>query len=423
MKENRFRYFGEFEKQEKVIISWSNEESMINGYSIHDVMVEVIKQVSSQVDVILNVNQGCSVNACREKLINAEVDMSKIKFTYFEDKLRWARDYGPDILGDEDGNKLLVNFKFDTYGGEFIGGPYSNPSEKFGPHMSIELGCTNIINSRLISEGGDREFNGNGVLMTLLDTEVKKRNPSYTKDEIESEYKRLFNLDTVIWLNKPTFDDEQTSSGPLDIIDDIPIYRSSSANGHIDEMCRFTDTNTIILVDVTEKEASELTSARITKERMEDAYNILKDVTDSNGNPFNILRMPIPDPIYIDVTEDEPFYTTFKEMNPKMVIKTFDTYDKENNHRMAFRVQPALSYCNFLILNEIVLGQKYYQEGMSLSIKQKDTEAKKVLEKAFPNRKVIMINSLALNICGGGIHCMTKNIPYITGRKIKEGNE
>ena len=72
---------------------------------------------------------------------------------------------------------------------------------------------------------------------------------------------------------------------------------------------------------------------------------------------------------------------------------------------------PALSYCNFLITNGLVLAQKYYQEGMPLSVKEKDEQAKRILEQCFPDRKVVQINTLALNLNGGGIHCFTRHVP------------
>ncbi len=74
-------------------------------------------------------------------------------------------------------------------------------------------------------------------------------------------------------------------------------------------------------------------------------------------------------------------------------------------------VLPAMSYCNFLIANNVVVAQKYYKEGMSKLIKEKDEEALKVLKSAFPKHHIVQINPLALNLYGGGIHCHTRNIP------------
>lgn len=47
---------------------------------------------------------------------------------------------------------------------------------------------------------------------------------------------------------------------------------------------------------------------------------------------------------------------------------------------------------------------------MNEVVKEKDEQAKAVLESCFPDRKVIMIDSLALNLSGGGVHCWTKDV-------------
>ena len=167
------------------------------------------------------------------------------------------------------------------------------------PILALEIGCRDFLNSTLITEGGDKEFNGNGVLMALRDTEVTKRNPHMSTEEVEEELKRLFNLKKVLWLEKGVFDDELTTSGVLDYVDGEPVYRSSSANGHMDEFARFVGPNTILLTEITEEEAAKLNSHRITKERCDAAYEVLKNATDAEGNPFKIVRMPAPEPFYV----------------------------------------------------------------------------------------------------------------------------
>ena len=56
--------------------------------------------------------------------------------------------------------------------------------------MAYVLGCRDILESPLVTEGGNKEFNGAGICMAIEQTEVEKRNPSYTKAQIEAEYRR-----------------------------------------------------------------------------------------------------------------------------------------------------------------------------------------------------------------------------------------
>ena len=45
------------------------------------------------------------------------------------------------------------------------------------------------------------------------------------------------------------------------------------------------------------------------------------------------------------------------------------------------------------------------------AIRQRDAEAMAILQKAYPDRKVIPVYAMSLNLSGGGIHCLTKNVP------------
>jgi Peptidylarginine deiminase and related enzymes len=69
------------------------------------------------------------------------------------------------------------------------------------------------------------------------------------------------------------------------------------------------------------------------------------------------------------------------------------------------------SYLNFLITNGLVLTASYWKPGRPEIMKQKDEQAKNILEKAFPGRKVIAINVEDFNVGGGGIHCATQQQP------------
>lgn len=73
---------------------------------------------------------------------------------------------------------------------------------------------------------------------------------------------------------------------------------------------------------------------------------------------------------------------------------------------------PGISYTNFLITNKKVLMQKYYREGISSEkTREKDEKAKQILQECFPDREIIPIDAFALNVLGGGIHCLTRNVP------------
>lgn len=408
--ENNFRYAGEFEEQEAVILCWPRPavREPVKGMFPEKVFVDIVKNIVSEVKVYINCGFEGSYDNCIEALNNAKIDMSNITITKYPDIMHWSRDYGPDIMKDDKGNMRLVNFRFDMYGEGDENSEMSVLCTKFGPHMAVELGCYDFVNSNLFTEGGDKEFNGNGLMMAIEDTEVRKRNGGLTKEEVENEFKRVFNLKKIIWLPLGVYDDESATSGILDIVDGKPVYRAGSANGHIDEMCRFVDKNTVLLAEVTQAEADELNSAKISKERLDRAYEILKNETDEEGNPLNVLRIPVPVPYYIKTTPEDWANQTWG----KRFSDNEDCYLDDGSVSPVGDIimQPAMSYCNFLICNNVVIAQSYWKEGMPLEIKERDEQALDSLQRAFPNRKIIPVNAMDLNIRGGGIHCVTKNI-------------
>jgi agmatine deiminase len=44
-------------------------------------------------------------------------------------------------------------------------------------------------------------------------------------------------------------------------------------------------------------------------------------------------------------------------------------------------------------------------------LKLRDEKAARILESVFPDRKVIMLDALAVNLGGGGIHCISMQQP------------
>lgn len=121
----------------------------------------------------------------------------------------------------------------------------------------------------------------------------------------------------------------------------------------------------------------------------------------------SVLKIPVPEPIYVDLTEnDNAFSITWGSDGWEVdALEDGTPYPHPPIH-----VLPAMSYCNFLICNHVVLASKYYQEGMPDTVMKKDDLALEVLQNAFPNHRIIQINPLALNLYGG-IHCHTRNIP------------
>ena len=403
----KYRYPGEFEERSDVFVTWMPPYIGSDEFDSRVPCIEIIRNLVDEVQVHVNCGQEGALEEARARLAEAGVDLDKIIFTQFEDTNFYHRDNGPNVMVDDGGNRLLVNTNRSFYGVYDPADPAMQTSRQAGLHDGISLGISDIVDTDLVSEGGDREFNGRGVLIAIEDTEVRKRNPGWTKDQVEAELKRLFNLEKIIWLPQPLLEDDDYRMGPLDHKEDgTPVFGMSFA-AHADEMCRFITPHKILLAEVTDEEAAASECDRESKRRLDAAYEILRNETDAEGNPFEIVRIPVSVPIELVIAPGDDDYDLYRGFIEEMGGTFADgtPWPEGPVHFYA-----ATSYCNFLICNGIVLGQRYYHEGMDPVIKEKDEQAERVLQECFPDRKVVMIDSFALNLMGGGVHCWTKDV-------------
>ncbi len=409
-KNNNIQTMPEFAEQSSVLIAWNKNPfaTKSNDYSNDAVSVQIVKNLITQGKIIIQCYDENVKNRAIQSLELEGINTKQIDFWIYPSDLLFPRDYAADIVQNEKEEKSLSGFDFDFYGTYPKGYEIEPIYKDFSKLHASRLGIAKNSFSTIVSEGGDREFNGEGVMMAIEETEVTKRNPGKTKIQVEAEFKRQFGVKKIIWLPQATYDDEHMYSGKIpDENGNFIAFRSASANGHIDEMCRFVDANTILIAYINEKEAKKSILAKLNKERLDKAYEVLKNAKDINGKPFRIIKMPVPEPIYINLKSGDPIFEDYISIAELYNHKLLDGTPFPKNE---MKTLPALSYCNFLIFNDVVLSQQYYQEGMSIEIKRKDQMAKEILEKVFPTRKIIPISTIALNLYGGGIHCNTKNI-------------
>ncbi len=101
----------------------------------------------------------------------------------------WARDMGPVFVETNQNTLAIADFNFDAWGYSDTLDPDTKLDEMYDVRIA-ELLNLPVISSTMISEGGNREVNGKGVLMTTESVE-QGRNPAMSKQEMELEYKRL----------------------------------------------------------------------------------------------------------------------------------------------------------------------------------------------------------------------------------------
>lgn len=397
-----WRFPAEFEKQQAVWLGWLSKE-YIKGYKSDTVLLAMVRELAPRLKVRVCVPDESQKKHVQSILSKNNVNMKNISFYTIPFTMLYWRDFGPIFTVDDSGNKSIADFNFNCWGYFPLHDTQARMMERIDRAVAKDLNVPSRM-TRLVSEGGDREFNGKGTLLVTEACEFQ-RNPNLSRQDIEDELKRILGVSNIIWLKQGTVDDDpynvSTMPGPNG---KGVAYRSAAANNHMDEYCRFVAPDTILLAEVSEEEAAKGTVERENRRRMEVNYAILRKSVDQDGKPFKIIRIPMPQTLYFTAhPEDEAYWG----------LASYPSYQDGTSFPLGRPVTiiPAQSYCNFLISNGVVLAQKYWHKGLPESVRDRDQAALEILQKTFPHRKVVTINTLAINFGGGGIHCTTQQEP------------
>lgn len=376
----------EFEEQEYIWLSWV-ESGFLGGEPFYFTALRAIKEITPYCKVRLF--YGLQIDYTKEqlenriykKLIEHNIDTSRVKLFFNEQYYGAIQDPGPIFLKSANGNFALADFKFNHP---------DERTERIDQNVATKLKLP-IISSNMISEGGAWQTNGKGTMLLVESVELD-RNKSMTKEQIENEYKRILGVKKIIWLKNGLKEEEwgKLENGKYGI----------GTGGHIDEFCRFVDEHTILLAEVGELEKNQSEIELESYRRMEENYKLLKNETDQDGKSFNIIRIPTAELMtkklsYSGLSDNERYW-----------------FDNVTEDSVEFYL--ATSYLNLVIANGIVVTSKYWSEGLPEEIKLKDEKAKNILEKAFPNRQIVQIDCMPLHHDGAGLHCHSRNEPKRT---------
>lgn len=413
--ENGFHLPGEFEKQGAVWASWSSEEAK-KGYPYSTIQTELIQKLALHIHVNVIVNSPSLLKEAKKALYTSGVVPSQISFFVIPNDTIWMRDVGPTFLIDKESKLQIATFDFNNWGHLQFEDP--TPESLHNLKLNKQIASTvarlmgiKTISTSVISEGGNRECNGRGTMLVVEEVE-KQRNPKLTEEQLAAEYKRVLGVSNVIRLKKGMCQDEVIEHGPIPgPSGEKDAFTLLGNGGHIDAFCRFVGPNTILLGEVDPEDAKSDPIAKENSIRLQENYKILKKARDQDGKPFKIVRMPMTDSFYMKLGPGDLFYDYLLELNFP-ICEAFPQGKFPNKPECDFLL--PTSYLNFLITNGVVLLPKYWKEGDPDKIKRKDERAVKVLESLFPDRKVVAIDVINLNLLGGGIHCMTQQEPAIT---------
>ncbi|SFZ93732.1 agmatine deiminase [Flaviramulus basaltis] len=389
----------EFESQEAIWLIWPSTNHK-EGESVEKVTLSIIEALINDINIVVTCKNKELLKRASERLKTLFGEQPRLKLLELPSFEIWARDMGPIFVETNKNTLAIADFNFNSWGYSDTLDIDTKTEEMYDVRVAKHFNLP-VISSSMISEGGNREVNGKGTLITTESVE-SNRNPNMSKKEMEAEYMRLLGVKKIIWLKKGLVEDNHTFLGPITASDGTKAYTVVTTNGHIDEFARFVNDSTILLAQIDSTEFSDPIAFENHK-RIEENYQILSKATDQDGKPFTIIRMPLPGTIFSTMSPGDYVYEYIKTLD----YEDGSTFPKGNT----VKVIAALSYLNFIITDKVIVGQTCWREGMPNELKLKDEKAAQILQSVFPNRKIIMIDALAVNLGGGGIHCISMYQP------------
>lgn len=345
MSTNNRRFPAEWEKQQGIVLCFPHNGNDWPGKyeAVQWAFVEFIKKVATFETVFLVVADEKLKEKVSGMLEMGRVNLANVSFIVHKTNRSWMRDSGPIIV--QNGSKReALNFNFNGWA------KYKNYQlDKFVPAKIadfIDVPLTQVMykGKPVIVEGGAIDVNGKGTLLTseecLMHPTIQVRNAGFTKEDYEAVFKEYLGVTNVIWLGDGIEGDD--------------------THGHIDDLCRFVNEDTIVTIVETDKNDSNYKPLQDNLKRLQNAK--LED-----GKSPTIVALPMPKRVDFD----------------------------------ALRL-PA-SYANFLILNNCVLVPTFNDSN--------DRVALNILAECFPDREVIGISSIDFIWGFGTLHCLSQQIP------------
>ncbi|MBC7983603.1 MAG: agmatine deiminase [Candidatus Obscuribacterales bacterium] len=271
----------------------------------------------------------------------------------------WMRDVGPTCVVNDAGAVRGVDWQFNAWGG-LRGGLYASwEQDNLVARKVLEIEGRDRYAAPFIMEGGAIHADGSGTVLATEECLLNpNRNAQLDQGAMELLLHEYLGATTVIWLGKGVPEDE--------------------TDGHIDELCCFVKPG-VVLLTWTESKRDPLYPV------CRDAYERLMSARDARSRKLTVHKLPQPGPLRITKREAEG------------VKRTRGTRARRAGDRM-----PA-SYANFYIGNKAIV--------MPMLDTRYDGVVAKQLAALFPKRRIIGVQAREIVLGGGGIHCITQQIP------------
>ncbi len=278
----------------------------------------------------------------------------------------WMRDVGPTYVVSERPGLRGVHWRFNAWGGreEGLYHPWDR-DERVGAEV-LAHEQRERYRAPIVLEGGAIHVDGEGTALLAEQCVLNpNRNPGMTRERMESLLREYLGVSCFIWLGRGVFNDE--------------------TDGHIDNLACFVAPGKVCLTWTDDGADPQHAISR-------DAWERLTEARDARGRRLEITKLPMPGPLYM--TEQE--------------VRGLASGESCKARRAGDRM--AGSYVNFYFANGGLV--------MPLLDPRTDALAADRLRRLCPGRRVVGVPARDILLGGGGIHCITQQVPDPQAKRV-----
>lgn len=341
-----YRMPAEWEPHARTWLAWPYSEDWPGKLeAVRWVFCEMARLLSRHERVGMLVKDVTQRGAVTEQLKRAGVDAARIDFVIAPTDRTWTRDNLPQFVLDAQGATGAVKCAFNGWG-RYPDYELDDAAGVAVANWAAPRVWRPMFGGRnFVLEGGSIDVDGQGTLLTtrrcLLGGPFT-RNPGATQGDVERVLSEHLGVRSFIWLEDGIAGDD--------------------TSGHIDDFARFVAPGKVV-VAASDQPQDENTPL------LAQAYEALCAARDVTGARLDVVKLPMPEPVY---------------------------YEGER--------LPA-SYANFYIANGQVLVPVFNDA--------QDRIALGILSELMPNHEVIGVYARDLVVGLGTLHCSTQQEPAL----------
>jgi agmatine deiminase len=271
----------------------------------------------------------------------------------------WMRDVGPTCVVNRRGTVRGVDWRFNAWGGLNGGLYFPWDQDDLVARKVLECERFDRYRASIVNEGGAIHVDGEGTALVTEECLLNpNRNPALSREQLEAQLRAYLGVTQVIWLGKGVFNDE--------------------TDGHVDNLACFVRPGEVCLAWSERRRDPQYAISL-------DAFERLQQARDARGRRLKVTRLPLPGPLYLRARE------------ARGIVAREGTKARTAGERL------AASYVNFYLANGAII--------MPLLDARTDALAARRLRRLFPARRVVGVAAREILLGGGGIHCITQQIP------------